>query len=438
MATRVAVVDDEEIVRELITRVLSSRGYEVSTYEGVTSAYDALYDDPPDLLISDVNMPDGNGLELVSRLRDHHGESAYPVLVLSTLRSESDFIRGYAAGATDYLSKPFSRDELLAKCAVMVSRQRKAGGKPASPPGAVEPALPSEDGRVFGRFEVNRIMGQGTYGVVYDAYDHQQNRAVALKVLSALHGHEPNNRLRFLRESYALSAVSHPNVVRVVDFGVSEGRLYYAMDRVDGVDLKHKIYEGGAASERQVLQLMTGLASALQALADADLIHRDLKPANVILGGGEFARPVLVDFGLAKRSFDRGVTDPLTLMGTPGYIAPEVIMGEEADSRSDLFALGLVGRYALTGEEIFPQLRSYELLHRIAKGPIPIPTCRSERLQNVLRRMVRTDPLRRLESPHALLRALAWVEADPDLSDEPQPPRGDGDLAATRVMRKVG
>jgi serine/threonine protein kinase len=124
-----------------------------------------------------------------------------------------------------------------------------------------------------------------------------------------------------------------------------------------------------------------------------------------------------VDFGLAKRTFDRGVTDPLTLMGTPGYISPEVIMGEEADTRSDLFSLGLVGRFALTGAEIFPHLRSYELLQRIAKGPIPVPDCESKRLQNVLRRLVRVDRDKRLESPEVLERALAWAEADPVLRE---------------------
>jgi serine/threonine protein kinase len=279
-------------------------------------------------------MPDGNGLELVARLRDRHGPDRFPVLILSTLRSESDFIRGYAAGANEYLAKPFSRDELLAKCAVLLSR------KPGTTSSAaavceLETSLPTKDDLAFGRFQLRGVMGQGTYGTVYDAYDDSHGEAVALKVLSALHGNEPSNRLRFLRESYALSAVRHANVVRVVDFGVCEGRLYYAMERVEGPDLKARVHSRGCASEPEVVALLTGLSGALESLDDADLVHRDLKPSNVILRDEDYANPILVDFGLAKRTFDRGVTDPLTLMGTPGYISPEVIMGEEADCRSD-------------------------------------------------------------------------------------------------------
>ena len=413
--TRVAVVDDEMVVRELISRVLGERGYRVEPYEGATSAYDALYDEPPDLLISDINMPDGNGLELVSRLRDRHGKDAFPVLILSTLRSESDYIRGYAAGADEYLSKPFSRDELLAKCAVMLTRVTRK-----TPTGLfqemTDTPLPTGTGELaFDRFEIRGVMGQGTYGVVYDAWDQEGEREVALKVLSALHGAEPANRLRFIRESYALSAVSHPNVVSVVDFGVREGRLYYAMDKIDGPNLKDLV-RTKPPTEMEVVGLLRGLAEALLGLSSRDLVHRDLKPANILLREGDYAQPVLADFGLAKRTFDRGVTDPLMLMGTPGYIAPEVIVGEEACPKSDLFALGLVLRYALKGEEIFPNLKSYELLHRVAKGPIPIPTCRSPRLQNVLRRLVRTDREKRID-PEALKRAVGWVELDPVLAE---------------------
>ena len=350
-------------------------------------------------------MPDGSGLELVYRLRDRHGEEAFPVLILSTLRSESDILRGFAAGADDYLSKPFSRDELLAKCAVLLNRRKPA--KATAPIG--EPGLPQSMGLVFGRFELRGLMGRGTYGTVYDAYDRQMERPVALKVLSALHGNEPSNRLRFLRESYALSSVNHPNLVQVIDFGLHEGRLYYAMDRIEGPTLKEHIQRHGPASSAQAHKLFKGLSAAIQALARANLVHRDLKPSNIILRGGDFSDPVVVDFGLAKRTFDRGVTDPLTLLGTPGYIAPELIRGEEADARSDLFSLGLVLRFALEGEDIFPDLGGYELLNRIAEGPIPLPAGLPQRFSQVLQALLRNDRGERMD-PEALTRALVWLE----------------------------
>src|SRR5438477_12957121 len=121
MPGRVAVVEDEDIVRCLLETILEDRGYEVRAFATITAATEGLRDSPPDLLIVDVRLPDGCGLDLVGSLRTDSG-SRVPAIVLSGMREERDFVRGFAAGAVDYLAKPFVRDELLARCAVHLAR----------------------------------------------------------------------------------------------------------------------------------------------------------------------------------------------------------------------------------------------------------------------------------------------------------------------------
>jgi CheY-like chemotaxis protein len=401
---RIAVVDDEELIRSLVSELLLTRGHEVTGFESCTQAYDALEKETPDLLVCDVRLPDGSGLDLVARLRATHGGDELPVLMLSGLKSESDFLRGYAAGATDYLPKPFTPDELLAKCQVMLART--SGRQGANLRTCPEHLPGGPGGLAFGRYELQSVLGQGSYGVVYRAHDRLQDRGVALKVLSALPASQPECRLRFLRETYALSSIRSPHVAAIHDFGAAEGRLYYSMDLVAGTTVERQVKQRGFATDEQVIALLRGLALALDALDRNDILHRDLKPANVILRDGRWDQPVLIDFGLAKRPFDRGLTDAQMLIGTPGYMPPETIRGEAADHRSDLFALGLVARFAMTGVEVFPELSGLPLLQAISTRPVNVPRTGIPQLREVLRRLTAIERVRRTCSARHLLAEL--------------------------------
>ncbi|MCO5172258.1 MAG: response regulator [Planctomycetes bacterium] len=396
---RVAVVEDEAQVRETLATTLRERGYEVVAFQDFSTAYDALSRLAPDLLIADVNLPDGNGLELVARLRTLHAES-FPIIVLSGLNSETDFMRGFAAGASDYLSKPFTRDELLARCAVHLGRSTDEGTT------ALQHDLPREGDLAFRRFEVRSILGRGSYGTVYEAHDTQRGEEVALKVLAALPSSQPEARLRFLRETYALSSVRHENVVRVVDFGAAQGRLYYAMSRVHGPTLRERVATGGPGTPDEAVALLRGLLSALDALEQVQLVHRDVTPANVVLRDGRFDAPVLLDFGLAKRSFDRGLTLDDVLLGTPGFVAPEAVLGRPIDARGDLYAAGLVARFAAVGREPFPELRGMALLNHMARTPVPLPGDLPAPLRDLLARLTALDPDARPASARAALDLL--------------------------------
>ena len=211
------------------------------------------------------------------------------------------------------------------------------------------------EGQTFGGYHIIELVGSGGMGLVYRAEQRILGRTVALKVIRPEIAESGDYRSRFLREARFAASVDHPHVVSVYDAGEQDGRLYLSMQWIDGTDLGTLIdREQRLAPERAVL-IGVQLAEALQAVHDAGLVHRDVKPANVLvreIGGRDYA--YLTDFGIAKAP---AAQDSLTrtgwVIGTPAYLAPEQIRGEQPGPRSDLYALGCVIFEALTGQPPF-------------------------------------------------------------------------------------
>jgi DNA-binding response OmpR family regulator len=403
---RVAVVDDDPQVRDLIEELLSERGYAVDCFDSAESAWQRLLRYRPHLLILDVGLPAEDGLDLLRRLRSLHGPDSYPVLIVSGRDKEEDIVKGYEAGASEYLTKPFSQEELLAKCSVLIARSKSGEA-------TVEVGLgvASRGDTLLQRYDVKGLLGRGAFGVVYHAVDLQNNGLeVALKVCDEEQARNPENRFRFLRESYSLASLDHPSIVRVSDFGLLEDCLFLSMNYVPGPTLTKMIKSSGPLSESDTKAMLLALGGALEALERASLIHRDIKPDNIVVREGDCRRPVLVDFGLAKRNAERSVTAKSSIVGTPGYMPPELFLGEEADARSDLFSLGLVARFALTGQVLFPHLRGVALLMRIARGALPIPATKDAALGKALSWMLESERERRVPSARALLDLLGSKE----------------------------
>ena len=204
---------------------------------------------------------------------------------------------------------------------------------------------------VGGRFEPLRLAGAGGMGRVFEAHDRFTDARVALKVLQGTGVVEEE---RFAREARALATLQHPGVVRYVAHGTTgDGELYLAMDWVEGETLSARLRRG-RLDLAEALCVAARLAEALGAVHRAGLVHRDLKPANVMLADGALDRPVLVDFGLARVAGVGRLTSPGTMLGTPGYMAPEQARGEtDVDARADVFSLGCVLFRCLTGEHMF-------------------------------------------------------------------------------------
>jgi CheY-like chemotaxis protein len=422
---RIAIVDDEPAVRALLDAILASRGWTVEGYASVAEALVGLTEkQAPDLMIVDIQLPDGCGLDLIGQVRDRTGR-AVPAIVLSGLRDERDMTRGFAAGAIDFIGKPFRREELLARCGLHLARSAPPTDSIGSGESltvarvAADLQLPTVAGRVFGRYEPVRELGRGGQGCVLLARDSARGGAlVALKVLEVDHEEVALHRARFVRETYALSRVKHPGVVEIHDVGDFQGRLYYAMEHVEGCSLRDRALER-PLDAAEATALARGLLAGLGALEAAKVLHRDLKPANIVLRGGRVDQPVIIDFGLARGHKDRAITRPDIILGTPGYLAPEVVQGSDPDLRSDLFSLGITLRFAMTGEDLYPHLHGLGLIEAMARREVPLPETTPD-LAALLRGLVELDPRRRCASAAAGLALLELRPLDQQVGPAPR------------------
>ena len=206
----------------------------------------------------------------------------------------------------------------------------------------------------IGHYAIRRKLGAGGMGVVYEADDERLKRTVALKLMLSLQ-HDETSRRRFWREAQAAASVNHPHVCQVYEVGEDNGTLFIAMELLEGEPL-NKTLRRGPLSVEQALPIAVDMLAALGAIHARGIVHRDLKPSNVFLATHGVK---LLDFGLARPELQttQDSIDSLTrsgsVLGTPGYMAPELLTGDPVDARSDLFAVGAILFEMLAGRPAF-------------------------------------------------------------------------------------
>jgi serine/threonine-protein kinase len=273
-----------------------------------------------------------------------------------------------------------------------------------------------EAGTTIAGYRVERRLGSGGMGAVYEATQLSLDRVVALKVLSPTLSADAGFRERFRREAMLQAALEHPNIVPVYEAGESEAGLFMAMKLVDGADLK-RLAAGGELEPERVLALLTQVAAALDAAHASGLVHRDVKPQNILVDG---ERAYLADFGLTKGAGDRGTTLTGQYLGSLDYTPPEQIRGEPVGPAGDLYALAAVLYEALTGEVPFPHENEAALLYaHVAEAP-PRPSERRRELpqglDGVVARGLAKRPEDRYRSAAALVDAARSALASPPAS----------------------
>jgi predicted Ser/Thr protein kinase len=203
------------------------------------------------------------------------------------------------------------------------------------------------------RYEVEELVGTGGMSSVFRAHDRLLDRKVALKVLHPQYSEDDEYVERFRREARAVAALSHPNIVTVIDRGEHEGHQFIVFEYIDGENLKALIQRRGPAPVSTALELAMQIARGLSFAHQQGLVHRDVKPQNILLNGDGQAK--VTDFGIA-RSLDvqHGMTQTGTVLGTSDYIAPEQAQGQRVDEHTDVYSLGVVLYEMLTNEVPFP------------------------------------------------------------------------------------
>ncbi len=278
--------------------------------------------------------------------------------------------------------------------------------------------------RRLGQYTLLEKLGEGGMGIVYRAEHEMLRRPTAIKLLPPGRAGEESLK-RFEREVQQTARLTSPHTVSVYDFGrTPDGLFYYVMEYLDGVDLDHLVQQEGPLPPGRAVRILEQVCEALSEAHGIGLIHRDIKPANILLceRGGVPDIAKVVDFGLVRDvsgASDPRLTDENVLHGTPQYMAPEAIRNPETvDPRSDLYAVGAVAYYLLTGTPVFSGRGPLETIHHHLQTEPEAPSQRlgrpvSERLEALVLACLAKDPDQRPESARALSRALAACDDVP-------------------------
>lgn len=222
----------------------------------------------------------------------------------------------------------------------------------------------------FGHYEVTAELGRGGMGVVYKGWDPSLNRHVAIKALGEHLLSDKGLIERFTREAKATAALNHQNVIQIYFIGEEQGQPYFAMEFIEGESLDEILQGNNTLSISHAKNLLQQACKGLSAAHQLELVHRDIKPANIMITHDGTLK--IVDFGIAQtREYGEKLTNTGEFVGTPGYLSPEVCIGQEVDLRSDIFSLGIVFYEMLAGKVPFENDSPLGLMLEVVQADIP-------------------------------------------------------------------
>src|SRR2546422_4869318 len=222
----------------------------------------------------------------------------------------------------------------------------------------------------IGKYQIVGKIGHGAMGEVFKAHDPLLNRLIAVKTISGTAPAESDAHKRFLREAQSAARLNHPNIITVFDLGEEQGRVYMAMELLEGTDLREIINTHAVTDLSQKLDFMEQVCDGLAYAHAKQIVHRDLKPGNIhVQPSGQVK---ILDFGLARLGASE-MTRTGMVMGTPHYMSPEQVRGEKADARSDVFSLGSMFYELLAGRKAFDGDSMHTVLFQVLQEePEPI------------------------------------------------------------------
>jgi serine/threonine-protein kinase len=285
------------------------------------------------------------------------------------------------------------------------------------------------EARKFGQYQLKQKLGEGGMGEVYLAEHQLLKRPCALKLIKAEAGADPIALGRFEREVRSAARLAHPNTIAIYDYGHSEdGTFYYVMEYLQGLSLADLVQQAGPLSPGRLIYLFRQVCAGLAEAHMLGLVHRDLKPANVFVAvrGGESDVAKVLDFGLVKLTKDPGaaaLTGDMTVSGTPLFMAPEQAVADRSlDARADIYALGAMMYYALTGQPPFQGESAFAVMMAHSRDPV-IPPSQirpgvPDDLERVILRCLAKKPEERYPDVKTLGQALTACAANGEWTPE--------------------
>ncbi|MFN2550226.1 MAG: serine/threonine-protein kinase [Myxococcales bacterium] len=283
-----------------------------------------------------------------------------------------------------------------------------------------------------GRFELRRRIGAGGLAEVFAAHDRVSRGDVAIKILHAHLAEDRDLAERFRREMAVTRALDHPGIVRVFDLHEHEGRPLFSMELLQGRTLYEVLLQEGPMAPEEARRIAREICAALQAAHRAGVVHRDLKPQNVFVTSSRAVK--LLDFGLARVAGQTRLTSKTAILGTPGYIAPELFAGQRADGRADLYALGATYFEMLAGKRPFASSDPYDVTRLQREAPQLDARIREDDAA-ILRRALDPDPEQRFLDASQMLRALTGESVPKPPATPPPMTAGEYDVLVHNVVR---
>jgi tetratricopeptide (TPR) repeat protein len=395
----------------LLCRELGHQGRTIELLQKVDTESDDYYQ--ASLLLGDLfisqKMWDA-ARERYLKLVDRFGEPAGLMEPLYRLATLAEKQRDYPAALQWYeriLSHDVNYRDAMERSNVI---KRTLSEAPREATTVVE----SNGGSKPRRYQIIKKIGQGGMGIVYQAEDSVLNRVIAYKVLPPSVKEQPKVVASFLREARIAASLSHPNIVTVYDAGDEGGDLYIVMEYVDGISLKERLRQGAPLPHEEFMHIALQLCQGLAYAHRHKVVHRDIKPANVMLGRDGQIK--IMDFGLAKVVSD-ALADRTSVKGTPLYMAPEQVTGDQVDHQSDIYSLGCTlyrmatGRPPFTGGDLY-----YHHLHTPPEPPVSINPCLTPQLNRLLLTCLAKKKSERFNDVGLIIKALQAIPAPPGLS----------------------
>ncbi len=266
-------------------------------------------------------------------------------------------------------------------------------------------------GQTISHYKILEKLGEGGMGVVYKAQDLKLDRMVAIKFLPSHLSASAENKARFKQEAKAAAALNHPNILGVYEIDEENGSLFFVMEYVEGMTLKHHIEglkSGTGLPISQAIEWACQIASGLKAAHEKSIVHRDIKPENVMLT--KEGKLKIMDFGIAKLNNDSGFTKIGTSLGTLAYMSPEQVQGVAADHRSDIWSLGVALYEMLTADMPFKAEHEAALLYLIVNEEPPIPSLMDRKIPHqmdiVIGKLLAKERSKRYQNMDEVLNAL--------------------------------